>query len=156
VQAVDADLPVFNVREVDEIVTETLGRPRFSMTVLALFAAGAVVLAAIGVFGVLSVWVGQQVRDLGIRLALGAPRWKVLRMVVGRGMVPVLVGVMIGLGLSALLTRFLGSQLFGVSATDPVIFAGVPVVLVLVGLLAGFLPASRATRVDPMTVLRGE
>jgi putative ABC transport system permease protein len=156
VQAVDADLPVFNVREVDEIVTETLGRPRFSMTVLALFAAGAVVLAAIGVFGVLSVWVGQQVRDLGIRLALGAPRWKVLRMVVGRGMVPVLVGVMTGLGLSALLTRFLGSQLFGVSATDPVIFAGVPVVLVLVGLLAGFLPASRATRVDPMTVLRGE
>jgi predicted permease len=89
VRAVDADLPIFNVQEVDEIVAGTLGRPRFSLTVLTLFAAGALVLAAIGVFGVLSVWLGGQIRELGIRLALGAPRWKVVRRVVGRGMRPV-------------------------------------------------------------------
>jgi putative ABC transport system permease protein len=126
------------------------------MALLAVFGATALTLAAIGVFGVLSVSVNQRVRDIGIRMALGSPRRRVLSRVLSQGMVPVLAGVVVGLGAASGLTRFLSHQVYGVSTTDPTVFAVVSLFLVLVAFLACILPARRATQIDLTTVLRSE
>jgi putative ABC transport system permease protein len=126
------------------------------MLLVGLFAAVALVLAVIGVFGVLSYTVTQRTTELGIRMALGASATRVKLLVLGQGMAPVLGGVAVGLGGAVLLTRFISSLLFGVSATDPVTFATVSMALTGVAAMASYLPARRATRVDPMSVLRQE
>ncbi|MCP4659686.1 MAG: ABC transporter permease [bacterium] len=156
VQAVDPDLPVYNLRTVDELVALSLGQPRFATALLALFAAVALALAILGIYGVVSYSVSQRFREVGIRMALGASGSEVLRMVVGQGMVPVVAGVGAGVVGALGLTRFLASQIYGVSTMDPLIFAGVAAVLLLVALTASFLPARRATGVEPMLVLRHE
>jgi putative ABC transport system permease protein len=156
VQEVDPNLPVSNTRCMADIVAESLGSERFSTVLLTLFAALALLLAAIGIFGVLSYSVSQRTRELGIHMAMGASGQRVLTMVVRQGMVPVLLGVGVGLAGALGLTRFLASQVHGVPTTDPLVFSGVALVLLVVALAASFVPARRATRVDPMNALRCE
>ncbi len=156
VEAVDPELPLANVRRADDILAEVLGQPRFSMTLMTLFATAALALASIGVFGVLSVAVSQRLRELGIRLALGARGSDLARTVIGEGLAPVVAGLAAGVAAAAGLTQLLTSQLHGVSATDPLVFAAVPLILLLVAAVASSLPVRRATRVDPIAVLRHE
>jgi putative ABC transport system permease protein len=157
VHSIDANLPVSNVRTLEELVSRSISQPRFYMMLLTMFAAVALVLAAIGIFGVLSYAVVQRTREIGIRMALGAHHRSVLRLVVREAMLMTLGGVVIGLGAAFLLTEWLVSRLlFETSPHDPVTFALVAAVLTAASLLAAYLPARRATRVDPIVALRGD
>jgi putative ABC transport system permease protein len=156
VLAADPEQPVFNVRTMQQLVSDSLGERRFSTFLLALFAGLAMLLAAIGIYGVVSYWVSQRTREIGIRAALGADRIDILRLVVGRGMLLAGIGVAAGLVASLALTRFLASLLFGVSAHDALTMAAVPLTLGLVALAACYVPARRAAKVDPLVALRFE
>ena len=137
-------------------VEESLARRRFAMLLLSVFAAVALGLAAIGIYGVMSYLVHQGTRELGIRLALGATPRGITRLIVGTGLQVALAGVGLGLVGAWMLTRFMQSLLFGVEATDPITFTIIPVMLVAVSLVACYLPARRATRIDPVVCLRSE
>jgi len=153
---IDPDLAVSGVATMDDVIAGTVAVPRLLMSVLAAFAAAAMLLAAIGIYGVMSYNVGQRTQEIGVRIALGADARDVLRMVVGRGMALMLVGVALGLAASLLLSRFLESLLFEISARDPFTFTVVPAALALVALVACYVPAMRASRVDPIVVLRSD
>jgi putative ABC transport system permease protein len=137
-------------------VGESLSPQRFNVLLLGAFAGLALVLAAVGIYSVLAYSVRRRVREIGIRMALGATPANVLRMVLSDGMKPILLGVAIGLAAAAALGRVVSSLIYGVTATDPLTFAGVAFLLVLVGLFATALPALRATRVKPVRTLREE
>jgi putative ABC transport system permease protein len=154
VQALDADLPIFNVRTLEEALGQAVSQPRFYMLLLSIFGATALVLSAIGIFGVMSYSVVQRTREIGIRIALGAAPGTVLRMVVGGALALAIGGVAIGLVGAAASTRLLSALLFGVSPVDPLTLVSAAVILTGVALVAGYLPARRAIRVDPMTALR--
>ena len=154
--AMDRDVPLANVKEMEQYVSDSVSPQRFSALLLTVFAVAALGLAALGVYGVISNSVARRTHEIGIRLALGARRGDVLRLVVGRGMRPVLLGLGAGLAGACALTRLLESLLYGVSAFDPSVFAGVSLLLAATALAACYLPARRATRVDPMTALRHE
>ncbi len=154
VREVDAEQPIIQVQSLTQLVDRRLSQPRFSTTLLGLFAALAVVLAAVGLFGLLSHLVTLRTHELGIRLALGAERREVLWMVIGQGLRLALLGLAIGVGGALALGPLLRTQLFGVEPTDPVTLASVATGLLMVALLACYLPARRATRVDPMIALR--
>jgi putative ABC transport system permease protein len=154
--AVDRDLPVADVQPLDGVLADSLAGRRFSMLLLALFASGALALAAVGIYGVISYSVTQRTNEFGIRVALGAQSRQVLALVVGQSMLLVLAGTAIGLAASFALTRLLSSLLFGVSATDLPTFAAVSLLLMVVACFATFIPARRATRVDPLAALRWE
>ena len=156
VRAIDPALPVSRVRPLDEIVSRSISQPRFYLLLLTAFAAVALVLAAVGIFGVLSYAVAQRTREIGIRMALGAQERSVLRMVVGQAMVLVLAGIAIGAVLALVLSRGLTTMLFSVTATDPMTFMSVAGILAVVALFASYIPARRATRVDPIVALRSE
>ena len=156
IAAVDADLPVFRVKSMEARVTESLAERRFSTLLLALFAALALGLATVGIYGVMSYFVTQGTRELGIRLALGASPRQVLLLVVGQGAVVAGAGIAIGLAAAFWLGRLMESLLFGVVTTDPVTFVAVPLALGLVALAAAYLPARRAARIDPTVSLRSE
>jgi putative ABC transport system permease protein len=156
VWAVDKDQPVSNIDSMDNIVAGAVARQRFSMLLLAIFAGLALLLAAVGIYGVMSYSVAQQTREIGIRMALGARRGHVLRMTVLQGLKLVFVGVGIGLVLAIILTRVMASLLFGISATDPATFLSISAVLIVVAAFASYIPALRATRVDPMVALRSQ
>jgi putative ABC transport system permease protein len=151
--AVDKDQPVSNLRSMDDIVSAAMARQRFSTMLLGIFAALALVLAAVGIYGVMSYSVAQRTREIGIRLALGAQRSDVLKMTMGQGLKLVSLGVGIGIAAAFVLTRVMATLLFGVSATDPITFVTIAVVLMVVALVASYIPALRATRVDPMVAL---
>jgi putative ABC transport system permease protein len=153
---VDKDQPVSDVRTMREVLSESLARQRFSMLLLGIFAAVALVLAAVGLYGVMSYTVAQRTREIGLRMALGAQRLDVLRMVVGQGLKLVLLGVALGLLASLALTRVMASLLYGISATDPATLITISLVLIAVAMLASYIPARRATRVDPLIALRYE
>jgi putative ABC transport system permease protein len=153
---IDKDQPVSNIRTMEEIFADSIARQRFSMLLLAIFAILALVLASVGIYGVMSYSVAQRTREIGIRMALGARRGDVLKLVVGQGLKLVLIGVAIGLAASFILTRVMSSLLFGVSATDPITFFVISLVLTSVAVLASYIPARRAVSVDPMVALRYE
>ncbi|MGO8818278.1 MAG: ABC transporter permease [Terriglobia bacterium] len=147
---------MYDTRTMDEVISDSLAARRFSMELLGVFAALALVMSCVGIYGVISYIAGQRTHEIGIRMALGAERGDVLRMVVGEGAKMALVGVAIGLVAAFGLTRLLASMLFGVSAHDPLSFTGVAVLLLLVALAACYLPARRAMKVNPLTALRYE
>jgi ABC-type antimicrobial peptide transport system permease subunit len=140
----------------DETVARSIGQKRFTMTLLAAFAGIALLLASVGIYGVLSYLVGQRTQEIGVRMALGAQRLDVLTMVLGDGARMTLAGVGIGMVAALGLTRLMASMLFGVKPTDPLTFGGVAVLLCAIALLACYVPARRAMRVDPMVALRRE
>jgi ABC-type antimicrobial peptide transport system permease subunit len=154
--SVDRDQPVSNVRTMEQILDEEMIQRRIGMTLLGAFAALALLLASLGIYGVLSWVVAQRTQEIGIRMALGAQRHHVMRIVVSDGMRLAAAGVAIGLSASFGLTRLMSGLLFGVSATDPLTFAIVPVVLIVVALAACFVPARRAIKTDPLVALRCE
>jgi predicted permease len=156
VREMDKDQPLYEVRTMNALVSRSMARQRFSTTLIGIFAALALALAAVGIFSVMSYSVAQRKHEIGIRMALGAQSRDILRMVLGRGMTLTLVGVGLGLVASYGLTRLMSSLLFGVSPTDPLTFGGVAVMLACVALLACYAPARRATKVDPMIALRHE
>jgi putative ABC transport system permease protein len=156
VHSIDRNLPLSAVNTMDKLVESSVGQRKLSMMLLGLFSLIAVVLASIGIYGVMSYSVTQRSRELGIRMALGAARSRVLALVVGQGMTLATIGVAIGLVAAFALTRFLSSLLFSVGATDPGTFTLVSLVLVAVAFLATLVPAMRATRVDPVVALREE
>jgi putative ABC transport system permease protein len=152
----DKDRPVTSIKTIEKQMEENTGAPRSQSVLLGIFGGLGFALAIVGVYGVMSYVVSQQTREIGIRMALGADRERVLRMVIVHGLKLTLAGVAIGMGASLALTRFMRSQLLGVSATDPVSFGGVAILLILVAVAACFIPAQRAMRVDPMVALRYE
>jgi predicted permease len=156
VRSMDPNIPIFDVKTMDQRLSESLARRRFAMLALGVFAGFALLLAVIGIYGVISYSVAQRTNELGIRLALGASRVDVLRLVLSAGFKLALVGIGCGLVLSFAVTRFLSSLLFGVRATDLLTFGALSVLMIVVSLLACYLPARRATKVDPLVALRYE
>jgi predicted permease len=156
IHAIDPDLPLYNVRTMEHRVDESLARRRFSMLLLTFFACLALGLAAIGIYGVIAFLVSQSRREVGIRMALGATPRKILMLIVRQGAFVALTGVALGLGGALLVTRFMSALLFDVRPRDPLTFASIAMVLGLVALLASYVPARRAARVDPMISLRSE
>ena len=152
----DPSLPVTGIRSMEQIVAASLAPTQLNMALLGVFAAVGLILAGVGIYGVISYAVTQQTHEIGIRMALGAQTRDVMRMVVKDELLLILSGVGLGLAGAAALTRFLQSMLFGVAPTDPISFAAISVFLTGVGLLAGFLPARRAATLDPIVALRYE
>ncbi|MGH9939226.1 MAG: FtsX-like permease family protein, partial [Blastocatellia bacterium] len=152
----DKEQPVSSIATLDRLVSTSIAQQKFSMLLLGVFAAVAMVLAAVGIYGVLSYAVTQRTHEIGIRMALGAGRPAVLRLVIGHGMTLTLIGIAAGLAAAFLLTRLMSTLLFGVSATDPLTFGVIALLLVTIALLACWIPARRATKVDPMIALRFE
>jgi len=156
VWSMNANLPLARVRTLQEICDKSLARTSFTLVMLGIASAMALLIGLVGIYGVISYSVSQRTREIGIRIALGAQRREMLRLVLGEGLVVIVIGLAIGLGASLALTRFLSGLLFGVSPTDPVTFAGVAALLALVALVACYVPARRAMRVDPMVAVRHE
>ena len=155
VLAIDRDQAVSAVKTMEDLVEAEVGQRRLIFTLLGLFAAVALLLASVGIYGVIAHTVVERTKEVGIRRALGAQQGDILRIVLGQGLGLALGGVAIGLGGALALTRVLESLLYHVSATDPATFAGISLLLVLVALVASYIPARRATRIDPMEALRG-
>jgi len=156
VQAVDANLPLFGERGMEDLVSASLAQRRFAMEVVGLFAVLAMLLAGVGIYGVMAYLVNQRTREIGIRLALGASHGAILRWVLSQGMWLTVVGATLGVATALAATSLLRSLLFGIARTDPITYAGLVLLLAVVALLACYIPARRATKVDPLVALRYE
>jgi len=156
IQAVDHDLPVFNVRTMNEVIGASLAARRFSAELVGAFAAVALLLASVGIYGLLAFLVGQRSHEIGVRMALGATPSTIGRMIVSRGAGLAGIGMGIGLILSGIMAPLMSSVLYGVGPLDPEVFVAVPVILMVVVLLASYVPAWRAARVSPIVALRRE
>jgi len=152
--ALDRDLPVTAIESMDEVLEAAAAQPRFTTSLLGSLSGAALLLAMVGIYGVIAYSVAERTQEMGIRMALGAGRTDILRMVLRQALGLALGGIAIGVAASLLLTRLLGSLLYRVSVTDPFAFVGGSVVFAAVALLASYVPARRATRVDPVTALR--
>jgi putative ABC transport system permease protein len=156
VSAIDPDLPVYHVSTMTEVMGDSLQRRRLALILLAVFAGLALLLASVGIYGVTSYGIAQRHAEIGLRMALGADRGDVLRMLIRNGLATIATGLGIGLVMALFLTRFMSGLLFSVRAWDPVALVGAAVVLMVAALLAIFVPAQRATKVNPMVALRYE
>jgi putative ABC transport system permease protein len=156
VKAVDPDQPIYSVRTMDEIRAESVAPERLNLTLLSIFAGIALVLAIVGIYGVMSYTVTQRTHEIGIRMAIGAQPRDVFKMVIGQGMMLTLIGVAVGLVGAFALTRLMTTMLFGVEPTDPATFVSIAVLLTSVALVACYVPGRRATKVDPVVSLRYE
>jgi putative ABC transport system permease protein len=154
--AVDKDVPVLNVAAIDQLVSAALREPRFNTVLIGVFAGLALLLASVGLYAVIAYSVTQRTHEIGVRITVGAGQRDIFRLIVGQGMILALIGVAIGLAASMALTRAMSSLLFGVSATDPLTFAAIALLLTFVSLVACYVPARRAMKVDPMVALRHE
>jgi ABC-type antimicrobial peptide transport system permease subunit len=154
VWALDKNVPVYNVSAMSELLAGATAQPRFSLVLLGLFATVALILAISGLYAVMAYSVSQRTREIGIRLALGAQAGDVLKLITQQGLVLLLAGILIGLAGAFALTRVLSTLLFEVSVTDPLTFIAIPLLLMVVALLACWVPARRATKVDPLVALR--
>jgi putative ABC transport system permease protein len=154
--AIDASVPLNSVRVFDEYLARSLARPRFNALLLSIFAGSALLLTAIGVYGVLAYSVAQRTNEIGIRMALGAAQSSIFKLVIGQAMTLVAISVSIGLAGAFAATRLLNSLLFGISAWDPITFSAIVMLISLVAFLASWIPARRASRVDPIIALRTE
>ena len=152
----DPDVPVADVRFMDDYVDDAMAQTRFTLTLIGVFAALALVLASLGLYGVISYSVRQRTREIGVRITFGASEGDVVRLVLKQGMTVALLGVGAGLLAAFVLTRLVASLLVGVTATDPVTFVGIPAILLVVSLIASYVPARRAMSVDPVQALRDE
>jgi predicted permease len=156
VASVDAGLPLANVRSMEEVVADTANQPRFTAIVMTFFASVAFVLAAVGLYGILAYSVQQRTREIGVRVALGAGRREIFRLIVGNGMGLALLGILVGIPAALMATRLMIGVLTGVTSTDPLTYVAVVTLLAASAFLASYLPARRATRVDPLVALRTE
>jgi len=156
VWSVNSDLPIANVRTVEEVYQRSMARTSFTLVMLSIAAGMALLLGIVGIYGVISYAVSQRTREIGIRIALGAPRQSVLQMFVRQGLALTAIGVACGMAAAALLTRLMSTLLFGVSALDPVTYAAVSLGLALAAVLASYIPARRATSIQPVEALRVE
>ncbi len=154
--AMDGSIPLTSIRVFDEYISRSLARPRFNALLLSIFAGVALLLTAIGIYGVMAYSVAQRTNEIGIRIALGAAKGSIFRLVVGQAMTLVAISVVIGVAGAFAATRLLSSLLFGVSAWDPVTFLSLVILVSVVAFLAAWLPARRAARVDPIIALRAE
>jgi putative ABC transport system permease protein len=152
----DPGQPVSNVRTMQTVLSDSLMLRRVSMMLLSVFASLALTLATVGIYGLTAYSVSRRTHEIGLRVALGASQSQILRLVVGRGLATSLIGAGIGVAAAFALTRGLSGMLYGVTATDPLVFAGVPLLLVAVSALASYVPARKATRIDPLAALRYE
>ena len=153
VRQLDPELPLANVRTLETVASDSIAPRRLSVAMISVFAAVALVLASVGIYGVMSFLVVQRTHEMGVRMALGAQRADVLRLVIGRAAKLVLIGVTLGLLLGVMSSRALQAMLFNVGAFDPMTFLGVTLALIVVSLFASYIPALRATRADPMIAL---
>lgn len=156
IREIDPDLPIFDVKTMTDAISESVAQPRFYAILLGSFAAIALMIAALGIYGVISYAVSQRTRELGIRIALGAQRERVVRLVIGQGLTLTLVGIVLGIVGAYAVTRLISSMLFGVAPADPLTFVAVAGVFVIVACLASYLPARRAATVDPIIAMRAE
>src|SRR5579862_3150676 len=156
IQKLDPELPVSNVRTMEQVLSNSLTLRRVSMLMLTVFACLALTLATVGIYGLTTYSVSRRTHEIGLRVALGASQSQILRMVVGRGLLTSLIGAAVGLAAAFQLTRALSGMLYGVTATDSIVFAGVPLLLIAVSAIASFLPARKATQIDPLIALRYE
>jgi putative ABC transport system permease protein len=156
IQAIEPNLPLTNVATIGQQLDQALFAPRMGAALLGLFGLLALVLAGIGIYGVMAYTLAQRTQEIGIRMALGAASREIIQMVIRQGMTLALIGLLLGALASALLSRLISGLLFGVSATDSGVFATVSVILAAVALIACYVPARRATRVDPLIALRIE
>jgi len=154
VLSIDPDQPVSAIKTMDDLLESSVGQQRLTLLLLGVFAGVAVLLALVGLCGVISYSVAQRTREVGIRRALGAQQSDILRLIVGQGFGLTLAGVAIGILGALALTRVMKGLLFGVTATDPATFVGAAALFLMVALAASYLPARRATRIDPMAALR--
>jgi putative ABC transport system permease protein len=152
-QALDPDQPIYNVRTMDDVVMNSLGTRRVSMQLFTVFGCAALLLAAVGIYGVMAYSVTQRTQEIGIRMALGAQKSDILRLVVRQGMTLTLIGVIAGLAGAFALTRVIANLLFGVGANDPTTFIAIALLLIFVSLIACYLPARRAARLNPTVAL---
>ena len=156
IAAIDRSVPVTTIQTMEDVVAGATARPRFTLVLLATFAAVALVLAAVGIYGVISYAVSRRTHEIGVRIALGATPTGVVRLVIGQGMRVVAVGIVVGLAGAVLLSRLMTTVVYGVRVTDPLTYGGVAALLVGVALAASYIPARRATKVDPLTAMRTE
>jgi putative ABC transport system permease protein len=153
---VDSDLPMATVRSMQEWISTSAAQPRLNSALLEIFSLVALLIAAIGIYGVLSYSVNQRTREIGVRIALGAQRGDVLRLVAREGMIIALAGIGAGLVVAYAISRVIASLLYGIHAHDLITFAGVAIILMIVAAIACYVPAIRATRIDPIVALRYE
>ncbi len=156
IRQIDPDLPLFGERTMEDVVSGSLAQRRFAMQVVGLFGVLALLLASVGIYGVMAYSVSQRTREIGIRVALGASRGNILRWVLGQGVTLISIGMATGLIAAFALMRLLRTMLFGVAPTDLITYGGLAVVLGIVALVACYIPARRATKVNPLVALRNE
>jgi putative ABC transport system permease protein len=156
IRSLDAELPTYDINTMEQRLGDSLARRRFAAFLLATFAALALTLAAIGIYGVIAYWVDQRTREIGIRMALGAAQGSILKLVLRQSLAMVGIGLVVGIGGALALTRVMKSLVFGISTTDAATFVLLPIVLSAVALLASYIPARRALQVDPLVAVRHE